>query len=678
MATSSQGSCSGTLELPFHLGELSGIIRGVAQTIRGRRSSRGQSPSRDAQAEIEETSVPDVTARDVGVRLYRSLFREDVQSLLDRTLGSVRDRNDGGLRIRLSFDALGEGMAEIASLPWELIARDASELPLAMSRRTVLVRSLDVLHPSDPIPFTPPLRILVVMSNPKGTAQLDLREERDRITREWGRLPGVHVDFERPVLADLRTRFANEDYHVIHYMGHGDFDAKTGRGVLLLEHEDGSPHAIDAEQIRLLVEDEPMLRLVFLNACKTATTSARAGFDPFAGIAAAMIKSGVPAVVAMQFPISDQAAITFADTFYRRIVDGHPVDAAVAEGRKALYSADQSEWATPVLFMRSQDGVLFQRGAVEAPVRPAVTVAAPKKEFEVFLATPSDPVRAVHRQVVRDLEAAGGINVITTVPFAETEHAAAVRALAQTADLFVHLLSDQPGELIDDASERRTYSVEELKIGLESARSQLVLLPDSFDVNAIQDREYADFVRSLLERPRDAQRFEVVRTAKHQMRDEILAKQQRLIEASRAGNRRVGESIQTAYVDLHVSDLPHATELLSYLDERSITPILMPSSDRTPAGQVSLFEENIKKVPLFIVVFGGVGRDWVVSRLNAAVQVVTTSGVSTRIGVYLAPPVKGPDQLRFPPFYDVATSMRGFDSTSVDALIRKASEGATL
>jgi hypothetical protein len=103
--------------------------------------------------------------------------------------------------------------------------------------------------------------------------------------------------------------------------------------------------------------------------------------DPFAGVASALVMAGVPAVIAMQFPISDAAAIEFAGTFYPRLVDGFPVEAAVAEGRKALRTADTKswEWATPVLFMRSKDGALFGIPDATVPVTaPPVFVAPPE------------------------------------------------------------------------------------------------------------------------------------------------------------------------------------------------------------------------------------------------------------------------------------------------------------
>ena len=58
----------------------------------------------------------------------------------------------------------------------------------------------------------------------------------------------------------------------------------------------------------------------------------------------------------MQFEITDDAAITFSHDFYAAIADGYPVDAALAEARKAIFtSGNDVEWGTPVLYMRTPD-----------------------------------------------------------------------------------------------------------------------------------------------------------------------------------------------------------------------------------------------------------------------------------------------------------------------------------
>lgn len=678
------GEASGELELPFRLEELADSVFGVSSMV------RDLTPTAPAPDSGGLSDTPKV----LGAQLFRALFKDEIRDLLSKAQGAIQHERDLGIRIRLKMDLKGEGMAELASLPWELMAPD-DDIPLVLSKHTVVARSLSVLQPSQLPPGEPPLRIMVVCSNPEGTGQLDLEKERERVEKSWALLPGVRVDFVRATYGAVAEYLADEDPDVLHFMGHGEFDAEAG-GSLILETEDGRPHAVDSDQLRALFRDERALRLVFLNACKTAAggTEDRA-MDPFAGVAASLIRIGIPAVVAMQFPISDVAAIEFADTFYRRIARGAPIDTAVAEARKRLYAKDRSEWATPVLFLRSLDGDLFPTPAPEADPGPASPPPAPmatsgptpgpelppdaaleqvdpaSAAFSVFLATPTDALRPTYRQIRSELEAEG-VRIIGDVPppYDEAGHREAVEEAVRTADLCVHLLGERPGEPLDDGG-GRTYPIEQLKIGLEAARSQLILFPEHIDFQAIEDPSYRELLSSLSERSRDADRFEIVRTGRHQMVSEIRSKRRRL-EQRIAGGSNGG--VHSAFVDFHASDMGSASALVQYLTERNIAPLMSASMETTPAAGLKLFEENLSKVPLLIVVFGGVEKDWVVNRLNQAVRVVTTNSLSTRIGVYVAPPDKGDDGAAFPPFYDVLMNMQGFDPATVETLIDKVAE----
>ena len=94
-----------------------------------------------------------------------------------------------------------------------------------------------------------------------------------------------------------------------------------------------------------------------LNACEGARTDVA---DPFGGVAQTLVQQGLAAVIAMQFEFTDTAAIMLAHEFYGALADGYPIDAALAEGRKAIFNAgNDTEWATPVLHLRSPDGQLF-------------------------------------------------------------------------------------------------------------------------------------------------------------------------------------------------------------------------------------------------------------------------------------------------------------------------------
>lgn len=299
---------------------------------------------------------------DIGRSLFDILFVGRIRSLFDQSIGRVQGTGYG-LRIKLHIDPENSDIARLASLPWELLYREETRDYLCLSSKTPLVRYLDVQRSFELLPFQPPLRVLVVVANPAGTKPLDLEKERESIRQSWGGKADVEVDFlDSATIPELRKRLAEAEYHVLHYMGHGAFDPRQGIGVLAMEKENGEMDLLDGKTLGILLRDETSIRLVFLNACDTGKLGHTTEQDPFAGVATALVMAGVPAVVAMQFPISDKAALAFAECFYPQLAKGVPVDASVAESRKAIRVTDRQsmEWAIPVLFMRSPSGHLFK------------------------------------------------------------------------------------------------------------------------------------------------------------------------------------------------------------------------------------------------------------------------------------------------------------------------------
>jgi hypothetical protein len=351
--SSPAGEGRSSFSLPYDLDEIGDVLFDLGQTVR----SSGRAPLPDVAPAATRTPP-----QQIGDQLFNALFSGSVRSLLDQSLGMIRER-ERGLRIKLHIDPEDPSLAYLASLPWELMYRKETRDFLNLSRFTPIVRYLDVQRPYVPLLLQPPLRILVVISSPVGYPQLDLDRERAQIEAGWGVQEGVEVEFQEPAtLMNLHDRLVERPYHALHFMGHGDFDERSGQGVLLMEDEDREGDMVGGSALGVLLRDVPTLRLVFLNACETARITKETGLDPFAGVAAAMVLAGIPAVVAMQFPISDRAAITFAGRFYSLLARNYPVDTAVAESRRATYLAEAGtmEWATPVLFMRTPQGIIFQ------------------------------------------------------------------------------------------------------------------------------------------------------------------------------------------------------------------------------------------------------------------------------------------------------------------------------
>lgn len=308
-------------------------------------------------------SVPQEPARDAGKELFQALFQGEVAHLFHATLGSLRGRHQG-LRIDLGINPRRPELAPLQRLSWELLCRRETEDFLCLSRRTPVVRYLEAHRElRTAIPRPRRLRILAVSASPEGCPSLAVARERRNLEEVWrGQEKKVEIVFlERGGLEEIRRTLLKKPFHVLHFMGHGTFDRESSEGTLVFERSDGTGQPFEGRRLAQLIHDADSLRLVVLNACHTAEAVGRQGANPFAGAASSLVMAGIPAVVAMNGPVSDLAAVAFSRTFYRQLAAGDPIEAAVTEGRLAIQQAEPGDraWAAPVLFLRSPDGVLF-------------------------------------------------------------------------------------------------------------------------------------------------------------------------------------------------------------------------------------------------------------------------------------------------------------------------------
>ncbi len=348
------GQADGAFQLPFTQGELRDFYNRIGQ--RNRSTRRVDSPDLEA-------------AKKFGGDLFRATFQGE---LLGRLRASAdRSRASGrGLRLRLRL----KGTPLLAEMPWEFLYDSEQDHFLATSSRTPVVRYLDLPQNVAPLKVRLPLKILVVIAGPGNLPRLDAEGEWERLQSSLSALvqDGVVV-LERLPLATLdalRRRARGAPFHVVHFIGHGSFDSVLGDGALHFEDGKGMSDPVSGHLLGSLLRDHDSLRLAVLNACEGARQSAE---DPFSGVAQSLCQQQMPAVIAMQFEISDDAAKRFAEEFYAAIADCYPVDAAVGESRRALFSGRfGQEWATPVLYMRSPDGMLFDiQHKPKAPGKPA-------------------------------------------------------------------------------------------------------------------------------------------------------------------------------------------------------------------------------------------------------------------------------------------------------------------
>ncbi|HEU4840291.1 MAG TPA: CHAT domain-containing protein, partial [Ilumatobacteraceae bacterium] len=348
-------TAEGTFTVPLSADDLERTVLRLAANGTTRRATAAPGPTRDVGGTADR---PIVDAELLGGSLATALLSGDVGEAYRRAM--ERAENHGhGTRMTLSL----AGAPALLSVPWEFLY----ERPrfLASQRRTPIVRLLETGSMGPAPVIDGAVRILGIVASPRDLAPLDVDLERRRITQALAHVQEagqVRLDWLEPASPkSLRLALRDGNYHVIHYVGHSDFTSE-GSGVIYLEDpDDRSSVEVDETLFANLLSDQNVLRLVVLNSCEGARTTMT---DPYAGVATTLVQLGVPAVVAMQFEISDRAAIVFAEELYTNLIGRRdPIDASVAEARKAVYSdVDRVEWATPVLFVRDPDVQLFRFG----------------------------------------------------------------------------------------------------------------------------------------------------------------------------------------------------------------------------------------------------------------------------------------------------------------------------
>lgn len=341
---------SAPFRLPFTSAELAASM-----------ATLGVSRSTSREVGAADLGGTRATAEEIGGKLATALFGAQLGQAFDAALQRAAGHGNG-VRLTLSLG----NTPELLSVPWEFLYRRPTFL--ASQRRTPVVRYLEFGELPAPQRIDGAVRVLGVVASPSDLAALDVAEERARVETALAAMSTaglVELEWCDPATPRaLRQRLRDGSFHVLHFIGHSAF-SDAGDGLLFLEDDDGTKLPVSESVLTNLLGDQTSLRLAVLNSCEGAKTTTT---DPFAGIATSLVALGVPAVVAMQFTVSDRAAIAFAEELFTSLIGRqYPIDAAVSEARKAVFTeVNEIEWATPVLFLRAVDGQLFDFAAAPA------------------------------------------------------------------------------------------------------------------------------------------------------------------------------------------------------------------------------------------------------------------------------------------------------------------------
>ncbi len=299
----------------------------------------------DEPSSWRERQRPAQVARDLGYRMWMQLPKPIRADILSGTPGTPR---------RVSIVSTATGMDDI---PWEWLNADGSDV-IAMLPSVRFVRQVPVLYVAPPLTVPLPMRVLIVLTNPKDERLLDAHRELTIIKRGLeGRTDYQVRELLEPRLEALRHALEWAP-HIIHYVGHAGISGSRGH-IILHDERDGTRWLSAAEIARVLPTS---VRLLCLSTCVTTRNYQTGGLVRFAHCGSDL---PLPTTIVNQYALDEGAAVAFWRRFYPALLtrDGDVVEAFHESRMEASTTSDGTwSWASFSLVVRDGTGHPFRIG----------------------------------------------------------------------------------------------------------------------------------------------------------------------------------------------------------------------------------------------------------------------------------------------------------------------------
>ena len=301
---------------------------------------------------------------------------------------------------------------DVLRLPWEMLADEDGHLFNA-SPPVVVRRRMQRVKQAKAVPFSLPLRVLMVISRPVGVGFLDPRSSAVALLDALAPLGDqAEVEFLRPpTAAALTERLTDPDrppVHVVHFDGHGVYDPAIGLGYLLFEDGEQQRDAVNANRLGTLL-NQANIPLMVLDACQTGDAG---DLSAFTGVAARLIRSGVGSVLAMNYSVLVETTRRLTGAFYAELTRGRTIGQALDRarldlladtGRHRIYrpasdseeTIQLSDWFLPALYQQQADPAPFATAPLTSAVAPTFP-ADPVPRLPARGGFPPDPRHGFH------------------------------------------------------------------------------------------------------------------------------------------------------------------------------------------------------------------------------------------------------------------------------------------
>ncbi len=210
-----------------------------------------------------------------------------------------------------------------------------------------------------------PLRLLLIAARPRSpglAVDEEIQAIRQIVIKEAPRIGlRVQVDTlpsERATYTAVLTALEQGGYHLIHFAGHGWYEAGRPEqsGILVGREPDPRKHVHPLPTYTLvdLLRDSEV-QFVYLSSCRGAQSGPALHLldNEYLGLIDGLIQAGVPAVLGFRWPVHDSGAQAFARSFYTALFQSYAPSPSrvLLEARRQIARTrrDDPTWLSPVL-----------------------------------------------------------------------------------------------------------------------------------------------------------------------------------------------------------------------------------------------------------------------------------------------------------------------------------------
>lgn len=297
----------------------------------------------------------DIWARSVGDQLWKEIFETtEINSAFSKAKGKSP-------RIAIVYETSKEKIG----LPLEFIYTNDDQHDYLILQHPVS-RFVSGISPTrnaiDPqwLVFRRELRILLIASNTEPPID-EVDREVDVLYQYLQTQKIIPIKVKKLVTEQasykvVQKELESENYDIVHYAGHGCYDAGKPANSYLLFWADNNKRNLrkmKAAELTTLLR-KSSVRLFYLSSCHGAATADGTDITvngDFLGMAEAILQAGVPSVVGFRDSVPDPSAVQIAKYFYESLLMRGQLDVALWDARcKMAANRDDPTWLLPILF----------------------------------------------------------------------------------------------------------------------------------------------------------------------------------------------------------------------------------------------------------------------------------------------------------------------------------------